>query len=102
MNQAIAEEVKKLLKARFIREVYYPEWLANIVMVWKPNKKWRMCVNFTNLNKAWPKDSFPLSRIDTLVDSTADHQTLSFYGYFLRIQSDKVVQAQLGKNSLHH
>ena len=58
------DEVNKLLAANFIREVYYPEWLANIVMVRKTNGKWRMCVDFTDLNNAYLKDSFPLSRID--------------------------------------
>ena len=61
----------KLLKAGFIREVNHPEWLANPVMVRKSNGKWRMCVDFTDLNKACPKDDFPLPRIDQLVDSTA-------------------------------
>ena len=58
--------------------MYYPDWLANVVMVKKANGKWRMCVDFTNLNKACPKDNYPFSRIDTLVDSTARHQLLSF------------------------
>ena len=55
----------------FIQEVYYPDWLVNVVLVKKANGKWRMCVDFTSLNKACPKDSFPLPRIDQLVDSTA-------------------------------
>lgn len=55
-NQAIAEEVSKLLAAGFIQEVDYPEWLANVVFVKKSNNKWRMYVDFTNLNKACPKD----------------------------------------------
>ena len=58
------DEVNKLLAANFNREVYYPEWLVNIVMVKKVNGKWRMCVDFTDLNNACLKDSFPLSRID--------------------------------------
>ena len=62
--QAVIEEVTKLLMAGFIREVYYPDWLANVVLVKKANGKWRMCSDFTDLNKACPKDSFPLSRID--------------------------------------
>ena len=81
-DKAIAEEVKKLLEAGFIREVYYPDWLANMVMVKKANGKWRMCVDFTNLNKACPKDSYPLPRIDTLVDSTPKHELLSFMDAF--------------------
>jgi hypothetical protein len=77
-NQAIADEVKKLLEAGFIREVDYPEWLANVVLVKKASGKWRMCVDFTDLNKACPKDCFPLPRIDQLVDSTTGHEVLSF------------------------
>jgi hypothetical protein len=49
-------KVKGLLSASVIREVTYPEWLANIVMVKKPNGKWRMCIDFTDFNKACPKD----------------------------------------------
>ncbi|XP_065631068.1 uncharacterized protein LOC136068184 [Quercus suber] len=58
-DRAIAQEVGKLLEAGFIREVYYPEWLANVVIVKKASGKWRMCVDFTDLNKACPKDSYP-------------------------------------------
>ena len=60
-DQAIVEEVRKLHEASFIREVYYPDWLANVVMVKKASGKWRLCVDFTDLNKACPKDSYPLS-----------------------------------------
>jgi hypothetical protein len=81
-NQAVAEEVEKLLKAGFIREVDYPEWLANVVLVKKSNGKWRMCVDFTDLNKACPNDSFPLPRIDLLVDSTFGHELLTFTDAF--------------------
>jgi hypothetical protein len=81
-NAAVMAEVDKLLTAGFIREVYYPEWLANVVMVKKSNGKWRMCVDFTDLNKACPKDSYPLPRIDQLVDSTAGHKLLSFMDAF--------------------
>jgi hypothetical protein len=81
-NQAISDEVEKLLTAGFIREVFYPDWLANVVMVKKANGKWRMCVDFRDLNKACPKDSFPLPRIDQLVDSTAGHRLLTFMDTF--------------------
>ena len=57
-------KVDKLLVASFIKEVYYLEWLANVVMVKKTNRKWRMCVDFIDLNDACLKDSFPLPRID--------------------------------------
>ena len=58
-NQAITDELNKLLSASFIREVYYPDWLVNVVLVKKVNGKWRICADFTDLNKACPKDSFP-------------------------------------------
>ena len=72
-DRAIAEEVRKLQEAGFIREVYYPDWLANVVMVKKTNRKWRMCMDFTDLNKACPKDSYPLLSVDVLVVSTTQH-----------------------------
>ena len=72
-DKAITEEVHKLYEADFIREVYCPDWLANVVMVKKANGKWRMCVDFTDLNRACPKDNYPLPRIDILVDSTVSH-----------------------------
>ena len=81
-DKAVAEEVRKLLEAGFIREVYYPDRLANVVMVKKNNGKWKMCVDFTNLNRACPKDNYSLPRIDTLVDSTARHELLSFMDAF--------------------
>ena len=81
-NKAIIEEVEKLLTTGFIREVHYPKWLANIVMVKKSNGKWRMCVDFITLNNACPKDSFPFPRIDQLVNSTAGHELLTFMDAF--------------------
>jgi hypothetical protein len=57
--------------------VKYPEWLANTVMVKKANGKWRMCIDFTDLNKPCPKDEFPLPRIDSLVDATASSELMS-------------------------
>ena len=77
-NQAVDQEVQKLLKSKFIRETHYPDWITNVFMVPKPNGTWRMCVDYTDLNKACPKDSFPLPKIDRLVDSMASHALLSF------------------------
>ncbi|CAL9011062.1 unnamed protein product [Prunus brigantina] len=76
--EAMRAEVDKLSTIGFIKEVDYPTWLANVVMVRKGTKGWRMCVDYTNLNRACPKDSFPLPRIDQLVDATAGHALLSF------------------------
>jgi hypothetical protein len=66
---AAKAEVQRLLDAGFISEVHYASWLANVVMVKKKNNKWRMCTDFTDLNKCCPKDDFPLPRIDKGVDS---------------------------------
>src|SRR4051812_7885709 len=75
---AIGEEVAKLKAAGFIMEVFYPKWLANPVLVMKKNKTWRMCIDYTCLNKACPKDPFSLPRIDQFIDSTASCELLSF------------------------
>ena len=65
-----------------IKEFFYPKWLANTVVVKKKNEKWRVCVDFTDLNKACPKDPFPLPRIDQLVDATVGHPRMSFLDAF--------------------
>jgi hypothetical protein len=57
---AIGVELRNLLEAGFIKEVFHPMWLANPVLVKKENGKWRMCVDYTSLNKACPKVPFPL------------------------------------------
>ena len=62
--EAVKNEVTKLKLAGAIKEVFYPQWLANTVVVKKKNGKWRVCVDFTDLNKACPKDPFPMPRID--------------------------------------
>uniref|UniRef100_A0A2N9IQ60 Uncharacterized protein n=1 Tax=Fagus sylvatica TaxID=28930 RepID=A0A2N9IQ60_FAGSY len=80
--EAVREKVERLLKIEAIREVLYPQWLSNTVVVKKKNGKWRVCVDFTDLNKACPKDPFPLPKIDQLVDSTAGHERMSFLDAF--------------------
>src|ERR1043165_7549867 len=77
-RRAIGEEIAKLLAAGFIMEVFYPEWLANPVLVLKKNGTWCMCIDYTNLNKAFPKDPFALPRIDQIIDSTAGCELLCF------------------------
>ena len=87
------------MATKFIREVYYPDWLANVVMVKKANGKWMMCVDFTDLNKACPKDSYPLLRIDQLVDSTVGHQLLSFIDAFSGYNQIRMDEADPEKTS---
>jgi len=72
------EETRKLLDVGFIREVHYTTWLANIVLMQKNNGKGRMCTDYTHLNRACPKDAYPLLSIDRLVDGATDHKVLSF------------------------
>ena len=98
-NQAIAEEVRKLQEASFIREIYYPDWLANVVMVKKASGKWRMCVDFTDLNKACPNHSYPFPRVDVLVDSIARHQLLSFMDAFSSYNQIRMHKADQEKTS---
>ena len=81
-QKAINEEVGKLLQAGAIREVEYPEWLTNVVLIKKVNGKWRLCIDFTNFNLACPKVSFPLPWIDLIVDATTGHELLSFMDAF--------------------
>ena len=81
-HSVIQTEVDNLLHNGFIRAVKYPEWLANVVVVPKKGNKWRVCVDYTDLNDAYPKDSFPLPRIDQIVDALTEHGMLSFLDAF--------------------
>ena len=81
-SNAVKDKVMKLKQVGAIKEVFYPEWLANTIMVKKKNEKWRVCVDFTDLNKACPKDPFPMPQIDQLVDATIDHHRMSFLDAF--------------------
>ena len=101
-RRAIGEEIAKLLAAGFIKEVYHPEWLANLILVRKKSGKWRMCVDYMGLNKACPKDPFPLPRIDQVVDSTSGCETLCFldaYSGYHQITKKEYDQLMM---SFHH
>jgi hypothetical protein len=80
--EAAKAKVHRLLEANFIEPVAYPTWLANVVMVQKKSGKWRMCIDFTSLNKACPKDNFPLPRINKIVDSAAGCEVMSLLDCF--------------------
>ncbi|KAK8951092.1 hypothetical protein KSP39_PZI003623 [Platanthera zijinensis] len=82
MAKPIREEVEKLLRAGFISANKYPGWVSNVVMVKKGEGKWRMCIDFSLLNKACPKDCYPLPRIDALVDSAVGFSLMSFLDAF--------------------
>jgi hypothetical protein len=81
-TEATKDEVHCLLEARFIEPIAYPTWLANMVMVQKKSGKWRMCIDFTSLNKACPKDNFPLPRVDKIVNSAAGYEVMSLLDCF--------------------
>ena len=81
-QKAIKEEIGKILQAGVVREVEYPEWLANVVLVKKANGKWQLCIDFTDVNRACLKDSFLLPQIDLIVDAIAGHELLSFIDAF--------------------
>jgi hypothetical protein len=89
----IHEEVRKLLQAGFIEEVHHPMWLANLVVVPKANRKLRMCIDYTNLNKACPKDPYPLPRIDQIVDFTSGCDLLSFIDAYSGFHQIKMAKA---------
>ena len=72
----------RLKQAGAINEVFYPEWLANTVVVKKKSGKWRVCIDFMDLNKAYHKDPFPMPKIDQLVDATVGHPQMSFLDAF--------------------
>ena len=82
-RRVVGEEIARFLAAGFIMEVLFPEWLANPVLVLKKNKQWRMCIDYTSLNKACSKDPFALPRIDQVIDSTAGCKLLSFLDAYL-------------------
>ena len=81
-SDAIKEKVNKLKHTEAIKEVFYLKWLANTVVVKKKNGKWQVCVDFTDLNKACPKDLFSMPRIDQLVDAIVGHPRMSFLNAF--------------------
>lgn len=83
LNTKVKEEVIRQLYAGFLEVTDYLEWLANIVPVSKKDKKVRTCVDYMDMNKASPKDDFPLLHVDVLIDNTAGHALFSFMDGFL-------------------
>ncbi|GJR09260.1 reverse transcriptase domain-containing protein [Tanacetum coccineum] len=98
-NQAIQEEVEKLVDAGIMKEVHYHSWLSNPVMVKKHDDSWRMCVNFKDLNKACPKDSFPLPEIDWKVESLCDFPFKCFLDAYKGYHQIKIAKEDEEKTS---
>ncbi|KAL2226685.1 UNVERIFIED_CONTAM: hypothetical protein Sindi_2027200 [Sesamum indicum] len=113
-NRIIEQKVAKLLKAGYVSEVQYTEWLSNVVLVPKALGKWRMYTDFTDLNKACPKDPYPLPRIDVMVDSTAGFEMFSmmdaYQGMFQELigetmevyVGDMLVKSRRSQDHLEH
>jgi hypothetical protein len=102
-RDAIKKELAKVLTAGFIREIFHPEWLANPVHVRKNTNEWRMCVDYTDLNKHYPKDPFRLPRIDQVIDSTTGSDLLCFLdcysGYHqitIKVEDQEKIKDRLG------
>ncbi|XP_057775283.1 uncharacterized protein LOC130994259 [Salvia miltiorrhiza] len=94
---AIREQVQGLLDAGLIEEVQYPEWISNAVMVAKKTNSWCMCVDYKDLNAACPKDHYPLSRIDQLVDSTSGCALLSMMDAYQGYHQVKMNRGDIAK-----
>jgi hypothetical protein len=97
--KAVEAEVQRLQDAKVIREVLYPVWLANTLPVKKKNGKWRMCVDFTDLNKACKKDDFPLERLDKIMDDAANSEMLSLLEMFSGYEQIRVRREDEEKTS---
>ena len=98
----IQTKVDNLLQNGFIITVKYPEWLSNVVVVPKKGNKWRVCVDYMDLNDSCPKCSFPLPRIDQIVDALARHDMLSFLDAFSGYHQIPMHPPGCGKNIFHH
>ena len=98
-QKIIQVEINKLLAVGFIKEVKCLDWLTNVVVIPKKDGKWRVCVDYTNLKDAYPNDSFPLPRIDLIVDSTTSHGMLSFLDAFSRYHQIPMFQPDEDKTT---
>ena len=87
--ETIQSEVRKLIDSDFMREEQHPDWVANIVPV-KKNGKIRVCIDFLDLNKACPKDEFPLPITDVIIDNMCGFEQLSFMDGFSRYNQIKM------------
>ncbi|KAL0386118.1 UNVERIFIED_CONTAM: Transposon Ty3-G Gag-Pol polyprotein [Sesamum radiatum] len=108
-DKVIQAEIDKLMAAGHVEEIQLPEWLSNVVLVPKPDGKWRMCIDFRDLKKACPKDFYPLPRIDQLVDSTSGCELLSmmdvsqgYHQIMLALEDRKRVSFITSAGSLQH
>ena len=99
MSKKIKEEVQKQLDANFLKVINYPPWIANIVPVPKKDGKVRMCMDYRDLNRASPKDDFPLPHIDVLVDNTSHSKVFSFMDGFSGYNQIKMAPEDMEKTT---
>ncbi|GJY37292.1 reverse transcriptase domain-containing protein [Tanacetum coccineum] len=99
--KAIQAEVQKLVEAGIMREVYYHEWLSNPVMVKKHDGSWRMCVDFTDLNKACPQDCYPLPEIDWKVESLCGYPFKCFLDAYKGYHQIQMAESDEEKTAFH-
>nr|GEW31614.1 reverse transcriptase domain-containing protein [Tanacetum cinerariifolium] len=99
--KAIQAEVQKLVEAGIMREDYYHDWLSNPVMVKKHDGSWRMCVDFTDLNKACPQDCYPLSEIDWKVESLYGYPFKCFLDAYKGYHQIQLAEADEEKTTFH-
>ncbi|GKC55343.1 reverse transcriptase domain-containing protein [Tanacetum coccineum] len=99
--KAIQTEVQKLVEAGIMREVYYHEWLSNPVMVKKHDGSWRMCVDFTDLNKACPQDCYPLPEIDWKVESLCGYPFKCFLNAYKGYHQIQMAESDEEKTTFH-
>ncbi|GJR50998.1 reverse transcriptase domain-containing protein [Tanacetum coccineum] len=100
-NKSIQEEVTKLVEAQIIREVHYYSWLSNPVMVKKHDNSWRMCVDFTNLNKSCLKDCYPILEIDWKIKSLCGYPFKCFLDAYKRYHQIQMVEEDEEKTAFH-
>jgi hypothetical protein len=101
-RKTIRVEVKKLLEFRFIKPVDYTSWLASPVLVEKFDGSWCMCIDYTNLNKACPKDEYPLPRICQIMDSTTTSELLSFLDTYSGYDQIRLATDDEEKNTIYY
>ncbi|GJW07749.1 reverse transcriptase domain-containing protein, partial [Tanacetum coccineum] len=99
--KAIQAEVQKLVEAGIMREVYYHDWLSNPVMVKKHDGSWRMCVDFTDLNKACPQDCYPLPEIDWKIESLCDYPFKCFMDAYKGYHQIQMAEEDEEKTAFH-
>nr|GFB08883.1 reverse transcriptase domain-containing protein [Tanacetum cinerariifolium] len=100
-TKAIQAEVEKLVEAGIMKEVYYHDWLSNPVMVKKHDGSWRMCVDFTDLNKACPQDCYPLPEIDWKVESLCGYPFKCFLDAYKGYHQIQMAAADEEKTAFH-